>query len=123
MKSEIKIGKNAFLKKPDKTEGGFIQIGDDLYYAIRNYDNMQPFFLSIVSNSDHWMYLSSNGSLTAGRANPEQAIFPYYTDDKIHDYKDITGSKTIILTTVSEETFLWEPFSVCSPKNDTKEDR
>lgn len=111
MKSEIKIGKNAFLKKPDKTGGGFIQIGDDLYYTIRNYDFMQPFFMSIVSNSDHWMYLSSNGSLSAGRANPELAIFPYYTDDKIHDYKDITGSKTIILTTFSNETFLWEPFS------------
>lgn len=111
MISEIKIGKNACLKQPEKTKGGFIQIGDDLYYVIRNYDNMQPFFMSIVSNSDHWMYLSSNGSLSAGRANPELAIFPYYTDDKIHDYKDITGSKTIILATVSNETFLWEPFS------------
>lgn len=111
MKSEIKIGKNSSFKMPDKTDGGFVKTGDELFYVIKNYDNMQPFFMSIVSNSDHWMYLSSNGSLSAGRANPEQAIFPYYTDDKIHDYKDITGSKTIILATIANESFLWEPFT------------
>ncbi|MEE1507291.1 MAG: hypothetical protein V1256_10110, partial [Candidatus Neomarinimicrobiota bacterium] len=67
--------------------------------------------MSIVSNSDLWMFLSSNGALTAGRRNPDHALFPYYTDDRIHDSQDITGSKTITFITRSEKTYLWEPFS------------
>ena len=40
--------------------------------------------------------LSSNGGLTAGRKNSNYALFPYYTDDKITESAEITGSKTII---------------------------
>ena len=57
------------------------------------------------------MFISSNGALTAGRKNPEHALFPYYTDDKIHDSKDLTGSKTLILASIGGRTMLWEPFS------------
>ena len=57
---------------------------------------MNPFFMSIVSNSDHWMFISSNGGLTAGRKNPDNALFPYYTDDVIHTSHEITGSKSIL---------------------------
>ncbi len=67
--------------------------------------------MSIVSSSDHWMFISSNGALTAGRRNPEGALFPYYTDDKIHDSVDVTGSKTILIVRSRGKAFLWEPFS------------
>jgi hypothetical protein len=67
--------------------------------------------MNIVSDSDLWMFISSNGALTAGRKNPDRALFPYYTDDRIHDSNGITGSKTILLVTINEKTFLWEPFS------------
>jgi hypothetical protein len=108
---KINLGQTELKTSTLKTEGKLVQIDNESYYMIENFDQMQPFFMSIVSYSDHWMYLSSKGSLTAGRAQPEQAIFPYYTDDKIHDYAGITGSKTIILSTVNENTSLWEPFS------------
>ena len=60
------------------------------YYKIANNDTMRPFFMSIVSDSNHWLFISSNGGLTAGRKNAEFALFPYYTDDKITESVDIT---------------------------------
>ena len=81
------------------------------FYRIANYDRMQPFFISIVSDADHWMFISSTGALTAGRRNADLALFPYYTDDKIHDSADITGSKTLIIVEKQGRSHFWEPFS------------
>ncbi|MGC9341073.1 MAG: hypothetical protein ACP5E3_00075 [Bacteroidales bacterium] len=97
---------------PDyKVNGRLTTIDDIEYYAIENYHLMDPFLMSIVSNSDHWMYISSTGGLTAGRRNPDNAIFPYYTDDKIHESYLTTGSKTLILAGPDTKKCLWEPFS------------
>ncbi len=67
--------------------------------------------MSIVSDSHHWMFVSSNGGITAGRKSAEYALFPYYTADKITDSYDNTGSKTILQIQLNGETYLWEPFS------------
>ncbi|MDB3857691.1 hypothetical protein N9306_02695, partial [Schleiferiaceae bacterium] len=83
----------------------------ETFYKIANYDAMRPFFMSIVSHSNHWMFLSSTGGLTAGRKNSNFALFPYYTDDKITESSETTGSKTLCLITQSGKTSLWEPFS------------
>jgi hypothetical protein len=96
---------------PRKVEGGPIEIDGERFYRILNYDAMTPFLMSIVSASDHWMFVSSTGALTAGRRDPDCALFPYTTDDRIHDSQDQTGSKTIILATCAGRTSLWEPFS------------
>ena len=56
---------------------------NEIFYKIENVEAMPPFFMSIVSNSNHWMFIASNGGLTAGRKNSDIALFPYYTDDKI----------------------------------------
>ncbi|MRT92096.1 hypothetical protein EMN46_03965 [Ancylomarina sp. 16SWW S1-10-2] len=92
-------------------EGEFVELHNEKFYKISNSDQMADFFMSIVSDSDHWMFISSNGSLSAGRKDRDNALFPYYTVDKIHDYNDITGSKTVVLVEKEEKTFLWEPFS------------
>ena len=81
------------------------------YYKIINNEAMRPFFMSIVSDSNHWMFISSNGGLSAGRKNSEFALFPYYTDDKITESADITGSKTIFQIDNNEQLVVWEPFS------------
>ncbi len=81
------------------------------YFKISNCDAMRPFFMSIVSDSNHWMFLSSNGGITAGRKNPEFALFPYYTDDKIAESTDLTGSKSIFQIHLPGEVLVWEPFS------------
>jgi hypothetical protein len=73
---------------------------------------MRPFFMSIVSDSNHWMFIGSNGGLTAGRKDAEYALFPYYTDDKIVESAETTGSKTIFLVQGEGAEYVWEPFSV-----------
>ncbi len=88
-----------------------VQIDGENFYKISNSDSMRPFFMSIVSDSNHWMFISSNGGLTAGRKNAEFALFPYYTDDKITEFADITGSKSIFQIEYNNEKYIWEPFS------------
>lgn len=87
------------------------QILNEKWFKISNHDAMRPFFMSVVSDSNHWMFISSNGGLTAGRKNSEFALFPYYTDDKITESADITGSKTILQVTLGDALLIWEPFS------------
>jgi len=94
-----------------EVDGGFVDLGGERYYRVRNYDAMPPFFLTLVSASDHWLFISSNGALTAGRRDPDHALFPYYTDDRIHDSQHQTGSKTILRVNRGGKTSLWEPFS------------
>ena len=89
-------------------------IDDEVYYQISNNDVMRPFFMSIVSDSNHWMFISSNGGLTAGRKNSEYALFPYYTDDKITESADITGNKSIFKVSKDNQEFMWEPLAVRS---------
>jgi hypothetical protein len=83
----------------------------DSFYKIQNFDSIEPFFMSIVSSSDHWLFVASNGGLSAGRVNSEQALFPYYTEDKLADNNDNTGSKIILRVTKDNQVWLWEPFT------------
>ena len=89
----------------------YLEIDNEGYYKITNSDTLRPFFMSIVSDSNHWMFISSNGGLTAGRKDSNNALFPYYTDDKITESFEITGSKSIYLITVDGKQKAWEPFS------------
>ncbi|WP_144057456.1 hypothetical protein [Novipirellula maiorica] len=67
--------------------------------------------MSAVSSSDHWMFISSRGALTAGRQNPDSALFPYYSADKIADTAAHTGPKTLLRVSKDGDEVLWEPFS------------
>lgn len=90
----------------------FEKIDEESWLKITDFDKMRPFFMSIVSNSNHWMFISSNGGLTAGRKNSEFALFPYYTDDKITEFRHTTGSKSIFKVVKDGKEKVWEPFSV-----------
>lgn len=91
--------------------GQLTRVDGESFYCIENYDRMPPFLMSIVSSSDLWMYLSSKGGLTAGRQHYNNALFPYETDDKIHEAAPTTGPKTLVKVRESRKVFLWEPFS------------
>ncbi|MFY0602569.1 MAG: hypothetical protein JXQ93_01365 [Flavobacteriaceae bacterium] len=91
-----------------------VTIDNEMYYKISNSDGMRPFFMSIVSDSDHWMFISSNGGLSAGRKNSEYALFPYYTDDKITESADITGNKSIFKVYKNDKEYMWEPLAIRS---------
>lgn len=105
------LGNQKLQTNNDKVNFEYKDIDGELFYKISNYDKMPPFFMSIVSGSDHWMFISSNGGLTAGRKNPDNALFPYYTDDIIHTSHETTGSKTLLRVNSNGKTFYWEPFS------------
>jgi len=110
-KKTIFLDKNKDVNLAKDIDGTLVTIDNEIYYKISNSDKMRPFFMSIVSDSNHWMFISSNGSLTAGRKNSEFALFPYYTDDKITEAAEITGSKSIFQVQKNNEVHLWEPFS------------
>jgi hypothetical protein len=88
-----------------------VDIQGEAYFKINNADDMRPFFMSIVSASNHWMFISSNTGLSAGRKNAQHALFPYYTDDKITELSDITGTKSIYIIDPEGDAKIWEPFS------------
>lgn len=89
-----------------------VTMNDETYFKIENYSQMNPFFMTVVSDVDLWMFISSTGGLTCGRKNAEAALFPYDTDDKIHDSIETTGSHTILIVNKDEKNFLWKPFSL-----------
>ena len=111
MPEKIHIGNLEYFLDEKKVEGKQIKIKNENFYKISNVNKMRPFFMSIVSNSNHWMFISSTGSLSAGRKNSEFALFPYYTDDKITESSETTGSKTILIIKINGKKYLWEPFS------------
>ena len=110
-KNQLYIGSELATFNENEVKGELIAFKGENYYKITNSDAMRPFFMSIVSDSNHWMFISSNGALTAGRKNSEYSIFPYYSDDKITESAEITGSKSIFKVTRANKTYLWEPFS------------
>jgi len=105
------LGKTPIRHGPEKVGGEQVVLNGEGFYRIANCDRLRQFLLSIVSSTDHWMFISSNGALTAGRRSPDLALFPYYTDDKIHDAAEITGPKTILIVERGGKKHLWEPFS------------
>ncbi|HNT66715.1 MAG TPA: hypothetical protein PKN04_13110 [bacterium] len=105
------IGCCGIRTEPLKVRGEIVTLQNEKFYKIANSDLMPPFLMNIVSSSDLWMFISSTSALTAGRRNPDCALFPYVTDDQIHDSQETTGSKTIAFVSKEQKSHLWEPFS------------
>ena len=112
MKPKLHLGNRPLRSGADAIHGEQVTLQGEDYYRIAHYDRLRPFFMTVVSDADHWMFVSSNGALTAGRRTADLALFPYYTDDKIRDMVDVTGSKTILVVRHRGRNRLWEPFSV-----------
>lgn len=86
--------------------------GERRWYTIEGVEAMRPFLMSLISDSDHWLFMLSNGALTAGRINPDHALFPYYTQDKLQDMAGASGSQTLIMVSDNGKEHLWEPFKL-----------
>jgi hypothetical protein len=94
-----------------RVTGDFVDFAGGRYYVIRNVDAMAPFFISVISSSDHWLFASSTGGLTAGRVSPDTALFPYLPVDRVHESVAHTGSRTILRVGQGPERRTWEPFN------------
>ncbi len=99
------------MKEESRVEIKRLKIEGENFFCISNHNEMRAFFMSVVSDSNHWLFISSNGGISAGRKSAEYALFPYYTADKITESYDTTGSKSIFQIIDESETYVWEPFS------------
>ncbi len=90
--------------------GGLIEIDGIEYYRIDGAEQMEPFLMTVVSDSDLWNFVSSTGALTAGRVDADHALFPYETVDRLHRAAGINGPVTVIARTVDGRRRLWRPF-------------
>ena len=104
-------GDAACVAGTDAVAGGFVDVDGERYYVIRNVDKMPPFFVSVISSADHWLFASSSGGLTAGRVSPHTALFPYVPVDRIHECSPHTGCKTILRIELHDRQVVWEPFN------------
>ena len=91
--------------------GAFVDEGGERWYRIDGIDAERPFFVALASDSDVWAFISSAGSLAAGRRDPDGAFFPYETVDKIHLRWEHTGPRTWIRIVGAAGVQLWQPFA------------
>ena len=92
--------------------GAFTVEDGQTWYRIDGYDPLQPFFMTLAGDSDLWAFISTAGSLAAGRRDAERAFFPYETVDKIHLRWEHTGPRTWIrLLDDAGAATLWQPFA------------
>jgi hypothetical protein len=84
-----------------------VLIHGEPYLVIRHVDRMPPFLMSVVSDSDFWLFVGSNGGFTAGRVDPDHAIFPYQTADKILNHPKGAG----VLSFLTSDGMPWEPWA------------
>ncbi|MCO5185554.1 MAG: hypothetical protein M9965_16665 [Anaerolineae bacterium] len=108
---ESLVGQTKIKDMQRPTTGSFVQLLGETYYRISHSDQIPSFFMSVVGGADHWLFITSDGGLTAGRVNPDSALFPYQTEDKLDAQRESTGSKTIIHALRNDLSQLWEPFS------------
>jgi hypothetical protein len=108
---EVYWSESPLRRAADGGAGSIVLHDGEPFYQIHNYHVMPPFLISLVSGTEHWMFVSSAGGLTCGRRNPDHALFPYETDDKIHDSVAMTGPLTALLVEDQRTTRLWLPFS------------
>ena len=110
-KRETFTGEKAQKWSAAQASGEFVFLNGERFYKINHLDALEPFFISLVSSSDHWLFIASTGGLTAGRVSAEQALFPYYTVDRVTENSENTGNKAILRVSRQGRCSLWEPFS------------
>ncbi len=98
--------------------GGFVVRDGEEFYRICGYHRMSPFLMSLASDTDLWMFVTSGGGLAAGRVDAEGSLFPYLTVDQLHDAHHHTGPATLIrVGREGGRPVLWEPFCAAGDEN------
>jgi len=93
------------------TEFDLRELGGQSALKISGCDQMEPFLMSLVSDSDLWMYVSSLGSVTGGRVDEDHSLFPYCVEDMVHRTAGKTGPSTLMRVWRRDGSFeIWEPF-------------
>ena len=106
----IFLGNSPFQSSTGPTRAEFVMLQGEPHICIRHVNRLSPFLMSIVSDSDHWLFVGSNSPFTAGRVDSDHALFPYQTVDKILRYPDTGGSLSFFLVRTRDHWALWEPW-------------
>jgi hypothetical protein len=92
--------------------GSFVVLDGEESTRIAGYHHLPAFLMTLASDTDLWMFVTSGGGLTAGRIDADGALFPYLTVDQLHDAHHHTGPVTLIrIEQPGAEPLLWEPFA------------
>ncbi|KQR11912.1 hypothetical protein [Cellulomonas sp. Leaf334] len=95
----------------DVPVAGLVDLDGRRFYRITSYDDLPPFFMTLVGASDLWLFISSTGGVTAGREEADRALFPYSTEDKVSAGAGRTGGLTLLRV----GTVFWQPFAPRRP--------
>ena len=95
----------------ERMHGSFVEDDGETWYRIEGYDLQPPFFVALAGDGDVWAFVSTAGSLAAGRRDADGAFFPYETVDRIHLRWEHTGPRTWIRFAEDGRTELWQPFA------------
>ena len=93
--SRVHFGESRVPADDRMATGRLVRAFGEDCYVIEDAQALPPFLVSVASDSDHWLFVSSNGGLTAGRRSPATALFPYVTEDKLADSAGVTGPVTV----------------------------
>ncbi len=78
----IQYGGSPIPQDGQRASGRLVRAFGEDCYVIDDAQALAPFLTTVASDSDHWLFVMSNGGLTAGRRSPATALFPYVTEDK-----------------------------------------
>lgn len=110
-KTEFVIPAISPTARPQRaTNGAWVELDGESFFRISDAYSIPEFFICLTSSSDHWMFVTSAGALTAGRCDANRALFPYYAADKIIDSRWVTGPRTIVRVNTESESGIWQPF-------------
>jgi hypothetical protein len=108
---QLRFGTSAVPLEQRPVTGRLVRAFGEDCYLIEDAQGLRPFLVSLVSDSDHWLFVTSNGGLTAGRRSPATALFPYVTEDKLADAPGLTGPVTALIATRDGRSALWHPLA------------
>ena len=66
-KKDLYLGDSLINSSDLNIEGKEVVIKNENFYKISNVNKMRPFFMSIVSAYDHWLFISSTGALSISK--------------------------------------------------------
>ena len=98
-------------REPGEVCDSHVMVDGEPFLCIRNVHRMPPFLMNVVSDSDLWMFVGSNTGLSAGRRDPDHAIFPYQTVDRILHQPKACG----VFCLMDVNGVLWEPWNPATP--------
>ena len=91
---------------------GFALLEGEPCAVVREFDQLAPFLVNLPTDTDLWMFVSSAGGLTAGRRDPDGALFPYETVDRLHDAHLHSGPVTLLrVRRRGARAETWAPFA------------